>query len=123
MEKSDSAGAASEDLGRPEKRRGTSALDGVGAARAVAGVRRPVSASHHDRILRTPAEVRNAVNYVRNNFKKHELKAGRAVHPFYIDPYSSMSGEASTYMLTYDLGVAVVATPRTWLLRRLAAWS
>ncbi len=71
---------------------------------------------YHDRILRTPAEVRSAVNYVRKNFEKHESKLGRAVHPFYIDPYSSMSGEASTLMLTYDLGVPTVATPRTWLL-------
>ncbi len=89
--------------------------------RALSRAGRVFADRYHDRLLRTPSEVRKAVNDVRNNFNRHEAKAGRAVHPFFIDPYSSVSGEASTYMVTYDLGVPVVATPRTWLLRSLAA--
>jgi hypothetical protein len=72
---------------------------------------------YHANILASPTQVRNAVEYVRHNHEKHRQKAGQPVHPFYIDPFSSMSGRASTYMQSYSLGIPVVAAPRTWLLR------
>ena len=74
---------------------------------------------YHSRILSSPTQVRNAVEYVRHNFKKHQAKAGRWTHPFYIDPYSSMSGQACCYMINYDWGVPVVAAPATWMLRHV----
>jgi hypothetical protein len=39
----------------------------------------------------------------------------------YIDPYSSMSGEAVWYVDEYG-GSMVVATPRTWPLRSAAGF-
>jgi REP element-mobilizing transposase RayT len=76
---------------------------------------------YHERILKTPTEVRNAVEYVRHNHEKHLKKSGRDVHPFYIDPYSSMSGQAVCYMHDYDWSTLVIAAPKTWLLNRLVS--
>jgi REP-associated tyrosine transposase len=73
---------------------------------------------YHARILKTPTEVRNAVEYVRHNHAKHLKKRGKMSHPWDIDPYSSMSGRAVTYMHDYDWSALVVAAPRTWMLRR-----
>jgi putative transposase len=71
---------------------------------------------YHERILKNPTQVRNAVEYVRHNHKKHLQKHGRDVHPFYLDPYSSVSGQAVCYMHTYEWSALVVAAPKTWLL-------
>ena len=60
----------------------------------------------------------NAVEYVLHNYTKHLKKRGKMPHPWDIDPYSSMSGRAVTFWLDYDSGTPIVATPRTWLLRR-----
>lgn len=61
---------------------------------------------YHQRVLRSPKEVRNAVNYVRKNFNKH-VKEGRPS----VDPYSSMCGAALW------VGEArVAAFPTTWLM-------
>ena len=69
---------------------------------------------YHDRILRTPREVRNAVRYVLENAKKHGVRlAGR------LDPHSSAEwfdgwrGGASLI----DLSTAPVAAAHSWLLR------
>ena len=69
---------------------------------------RVLSDRYHARILRTPTEVRNAVNYVINNYRKHALDRGDALAPGYIDEYSSASREH---------GITLPA-PRTWLLGR-----
>jgi REP-associated tyrosine transposase len=74
---------------------------------------------YHARILKTPAEVRNAVEYVRHNHVKHLKKRGKTSHPWHIDPYSSMSGRAVTYMHNYDWSALIVAAPETWMLRRV----
>jgi REP element-mobilizing transposase RayT len=76
---------------------------------------------YHARILKTPSQVRDAVDYVRQAFKLRLMAAGVDVHPFYIDPYSSMSGEACTFMHSYDRFSSVVAVPRTSMLCRMAA--
>jgi REP element-mobilizing transposase RayT len=76
---------------------------------------------YHARVLRTLAEVRNAVAYVRHNFKKHRERLGDDVHPFYVDPFSSMCGEAVCFMYSYDWSALVVAAPRTWLLKQATA--
>ena len=66
---------------------------------------------YHDRILRSPREVRNALAYVLNNFRRHALRRGRRLSGTYIDPCSS--GPAF-----YGVGrvPVVLATARTWLL-------
>src|SRR5262249_38054296 len=76
---------------------------------------------YHARILKNPTQVRNVVEYVRHNRKTHLQKLGHDVHPFYIDPFSSMSGQACTYMHDYDRSSLVVAAPRTWMLSRAVA--
>jgi REP element-mobilizing transposase RayT len=76
---------------------------------------------YHARILKTPAEVRNAVHYVLNNYRKHCERSGRWVHPWDIDPYSSMSGAARSYLIDYDHCTPVVAMPQTWLLNKVLA--
>jgi REP element-mobilizing transposase RayT len=70
---------------------------------------------YHARILRTPAEVKNAIHYVRKNWHKHQRQSGRWSHDWYVDPYSSMSGEACWYVDEYG-GALVVARPKSWLL-------
>jgi putative transposase len=54
--------------------------------------------------LRTPAEVRNAICYVEQNQRLHELRAGRSAPPG-VDPCSSAAKDAP------------VRPPRIWLLR------
>src|SRR5262249_10884764 len=73
---------------------------------------------YHARILKTPTEVRNAVEYVLQNHAKHLRKRGKMPHPWDIDPYSSMSGNAVVYMHGYEWSAEVVAAPQTWMLRR-----
>jgi REP element-mobilizing transposase RayT len=73
------------------------------------------------RILRTPAETRHAVTYVRRNWESHQARQGRWSDPWWVDPYSSMSGEALWYVDERADASLVVAAPRTWLLRRAAA--
>ena len=79
---------------------------------------------YHARALKTLAEVRNAVNYVRRNFQKHQRELGEWTHPWLIDEYSSMSGEALWHLEPDEdgelVGTMVVAAPATWLLKRVA---
>ena len=69
----------------------------------------------HARILRTPAEVRNAVRYVLRNLHHHTGEDKR-----YVDPFSSMSGEATWHVAADGTAQLVTARPRSWLLRREA---
>jgi hypothetical protein len=43
----------------------------------------------HAHVLRTPAEVRRALCYVLNNFRKHALSFGKHVAASFVDPFSS----------------------------------
>jgi putative transposase len=76
---------------------------------------------YHARILRTLAEVKNAVHYVRRNWHKHR---GASAHPWLVDPFSSMSGEACWHLEPDDrgelVGTLVVTAPLTWLLTHAA---
>ncbi len=63
---------------------------------------------YHMRELRTPTEVKNAVHYVRYNWRHHGGDQGLPV-----DPFSSLSGEACWW----DEEFTTVASPHTWLLR------
>jgi REP element-mobilizing transposase RayT len=60
---------------------------------------------YYARVLRTLAEVKNAVHYVRFNLQHH---GGLS-----FDPFSSVSGAA----LCFDAKNMTVAVPQTWLLR------
>src|SRR5690242_18993869 len=71
---------------------------------------------YYARPLRTPTEVRNAVNYVHRNVQKHQ-----GAHPWYVDPYSSMSGHACWYVDESVRGAWVTAERKEWLLKRAAA--
>jgi REP element-mobilizing transposase RayT len=73
---------------------------------------------YHSRVLRTPAEVRNAVHYVMNNQKKHRSRQGRHTHAWDIDAFSSASGEACWFVDDKGQSTAIVAAPRSWLLTR-----
>ena len=44
---------------------------------------------YHDRVLKTPREVRNALAYVLNNARKHAAELGRRKPARWIDPCSS----------------------------------
>jgi REP element-mobilizing transposase RayT len=65
---------------------------------------------YHARVLKTVADVRNVVSYVRNNLRKH--RPGQE-----FDLYSSACGEACWF----DWGELVIAAPRTWLLKEATA--
>jgi REP element-mobilizing transposase RayT len=44
---------------------------------------------YHARVLRSPAQVRNAIGYVRHNYRRRAEQRGVAVSTRFIDPYSS----------------------------------
>jgi len=62
---------------------------------------------YHEHVLRTGAEVANAVAYVVGNFARHLLRRGRRVREGAIDPCSSAATPSG-----------FVTSPRTWLLQR-----
>jgi hypothetical protein len=67
---------------------------------------------YHARLLRTPREVRNALVYVLNNFRKH-IRAARG-----LDPRSSAQWfDGWGGRVACASGRALVATPSTWLAR------
>jgi REP element-mobilizing transposase RayT len=69
----------------------------------------------HDRVLRSPRQVRNALAYVLCNARKHGVAPNRRD---WIDPHSSacaFDGWAS--ITTTPLACDAVSPPRTWLLR------
>jgi len=64
---------------------------------------------YHAHILRTPTEVKHAVNYVRHNFRKHALERGETLSAAFVDPYSSGSREHGI----------TLPRPHTWPLKTL----
>ena len=107
----------------PDRDALTQAMQGL-AIRLARGVNRASSRKgrvfadrYHSRILKTPAEVRNAVHYVLHNRQKHQRQRGGWTHPWYLDEFSSASGEACWYVHE-RLGAAwIVVEPRSWLAR------
>ena len=67
---------------------------------------RVIGDRYHAHALRTPAEVRNAVHYIRNNHRHHQPEV--VFSEGYVDPFSSEGA-----------GVAL-PRPRTWLVRQAA---
>lgn len=74
---------------------------------------------YHAHVLRTPAEVRNAVRYVLGNFESHAARRGEPRSTKgWIDPFSSASprGPRQAQLSLFDS--PATQAPRTWLLRR-----
>ena len=73
---------------------------------------------YHDRILRSPAEVRNALNYVLNNARRHALALKWAIDLFASGPW--FDGWRARRALV-DIPNSVdrpTAEAHTWLLRK-----
>ena len=63
---------------------------------------------YHAHVLRTPTEVRHALQYVLNNHAKHSAQYGEPVQAGYCDPYSSA--------VFHSVDPPILSEPRTWLL-------
>lgn len=61
---------------------------------------------YHEHVLRTPGEVKRAVDYVIHNYRKHVLERGGTLTAAFVDPYSSASREHGI----------VLPRPHSWLL-------
>ena len=69
---------------------------------------------HHDRVLRTPREVRSALAYVLNNARKHGLRLAQGMDFFSSGPW--FDGWRGAFSLRGVPQVCPVAFGRTWLL-------
>jgi REP element-mobilizing transposase RayT len=78
---------------------------GRGLNRIMSSSGQVIAHRYHARPLRTPSEVRNAVGYVRHNYRHHAEQRDGLVPDSYVDPYSSDAP------LTFR-----VPKPTTWLL-------
>jgi hypothetical protein len=73
----------------------------------------------HAHVLRTPAEVQNALRYVLGNFESHAVRRGEpASTSGWIDPFSSASGKAPREAQASLFTEPATSKPRGWLLRR-----
>jgi REP element-mobilizing transposase RayT len=72
---------------------------------------------YHAHVLRTPAEVRNALRYVRGNFASHAARRGEQVSPRWVDPYTSQVVRAPRNPQAALWAERVTSRPETWLLR------
>ena len=77
---------------------------------------------YHLSALRTPRQVRAALCYVLNNWRRHREHLGLAERRFTIDPYSSGPGFGGWRRVPRELGLSATYRPlpvvgaRTWLL-------
>lgn len=71
----------------------------------------------HAHVLRTPAEVRNALRYVLGNLAKHAGEWGERMGGPWVDPYSSAAPRRVRAAQTALFTEPAAARPRTWLLR------
>lgn len=76
------------------------------------------SARYHAHVLRTPAEVRNAVAYVLNNFASHAARRGERIPRAWVDRFSSAGGRGPLRAQLPLFEEAATSEPETWLLRR-----
>ena len=73
---------------------------------------------YHDRILRTPTEVRNALNYVLNNARRHALALKWAIDLFASGPwFDGWRGRKALAEVPIDVE-RPTADPHTWLLNK-----
>jgi len=75
---------------------------------------------YHDRILRTPREVRNAIRYVLQNARKHAAEGRMLAVPQAIDTYTSapwFDGFRETITVRgLEVVIRPVTSARTWML-------
>src|SRR5262249_36148336 len=94
-----------------EKRLGLSVRLAVGLNRVMRRRGRVFADRYHAHVLRTPTEVRRAVSYVRDNFRRHRAQTTNApvaiLTSGWVDPCSS---EAN----------AALPEPSSWLLKQAA---
>jgi hypothetical protein len=75
---------------------------------------------YHAHVLRTPAEVRNALRYVLGNHASHAARRGEPLRDGFVDPFSSaVMKEPRGAQLSF-LSVRPVQAARTWLLKTAA---
>lgn len=78
----------------------------------------PVFGDRYDaHVLRTPAEVRNAVRYVLGNFASHAARRDEPVRPGFVDPFSSTTAMTPTGAQTSLWPEPPTRAAQTWLLR------
>ncbi len=75
---------------------------------------------YHAHVLRTPAEVRNAVRYVLGNFESHAARRGERTSGRWVDPFSSAARKPPREAQGALFLEPVTAAPETWLLRQAA---
>ena len=81
---------------------------------------RVIADRYHVRVLRTPRQVRNAINYVLSNYRKHLVEFGEKVGKVTLDEYAA--GPAEHVPPTMKLRPSpLLLEPRTWLLK--IGWS
>jgi REP element-mobilizing transposase RayT len=77
---------------------------------------------YHAHVLRTPAEVKNALRYVLQTFESHAVRRGeRASTSGWIDPFSSAASKAPRTEQRPLFTEPATAEPRGWLLRKSVA--
>jgi REP element-mobilizing transposase RayT len=77
---------------------------------------------YHMHVLRTPAEVRNAVRYVRGNFASHAARRGERIAAGWVDPYGSAAGREPRLGQRSLWPLPVTREAETWLLRSAGGW-
>ena len=90
--------------------KGLSVRIAKGLNRMMDGSGRVLADRYHAHVLRTPSEVRRAMDYVKENHRRHSEAWGERLPQGWLDPYCSESPR-----LTITL-----PAPATWLLR--AGW-
>jgi hypothetical protein len=74
---------------------------------------------YHAHVLRTPAEVRNAIRYVLGNFESHAVRRGeRKSTTGWVDPFSSAAVKAPRDTQLSLFFEPATSPAETWLLRR-----
>ncbi len=74
---------------------------------------------YHARALGTPREVKNAIAYVLNNFRKHRASLAHAFAANWLDPFSSapwFDGWSTASLSPPDDTPRATVAPTTWLL-------
>jgi hypothetical protein len=75
---------------------------------------------YYAHVLKTPAEVRNAVRYVLGNFASHARRRGEPLPEDFVDPFSSAGGSAPRAGQLSLWPEPGTREPQTWLLRTAA---
>ncbi len=72
---------------------------------------------YHMHVLRTPAEARNALRYVRENYASHAARRGERVSSEWVDPYASTAAREPRHAQGAFWPEPVTREAETWLLR------